>query len=69
MTALAEPQVAATMAEYEVQYPETGEVLGYVSLSPGTYFHALGRALRQNGLRLAPVGSSFSPRLSVEPLT
>jgi len=69
MTALAEPQIAARTAEYEVRYPETGEVLGYVTLAPESNAHALGRALRQNGLRLVPLNGDFGRQVSVDPLT
>jgi len=50
--AAAEKQRASDSACYEVRYPETGEVMGYLSASGGRPGDPLGAALAQNGFRL-----------------
>jgi len=52
MTVVADRDAAARAACYEVQFPETGEILGYVTVSGASCADGLGDALRQNGLRL-----------------
>ena len=54
MTVVADRDAAARAACYEVQFPETGEILGYVTVSGASCADGLGDALRQNGLRLVP---------------
>jgi hypothetical protein len=54
MTAVADREIAARGDYYEVQFPETGEILGYVTVGGANSADGLGEALRQNGLRLVP---------------
>ena len=54
MTVVADRDAAARTACYEVQFPETGEIVGYVTVSGAGSADGLGDALRQNGLRLVP---------------
>ena len=54
MTAVADREIAAKGGCYEVQFPETGEILGYVTVDGASSGDGLGEALRQNGLRLVP---------------
>jgi len=54
--AAAEKQTASDSACYEVRYPETGEVMGYVSAMGGKPGDPLGAALAQNGFRLVSTG-------------
>jgi hypothetical protein len=54
MRVVADRGTAARAACYEVQFPETGEILGYVTVSGASCADGLGDALRQNGLRLVP---------------
>ena len=64
--AAAEKQRASDSASYEVRYPETGEVMGYVSASGGKSGDPLGSALARNGFRLvsSPVGTGGPGRLA-----
>jgi hypothetical protein len=69
MTAFEHREIAAKGVCYEVQFPETGEILGYVTADGASSGDGLGQALRQNGLRLvraelqqpADQGTGFLP--------
>jgi hypothetical protein len=52
MTVLAERQVAFETACYEIRWPQTGEILGYLVRAPAGN-GALRRALERNGLALS----------------
>lgn len=54
--AAAEKQRAFDSASYEVRYPETGEVMGYVSAISRNPGDPLSAALAQNGFRLVSTG-------------
>ncbi len=59
MTALAEKRVASEVTRYEVRWPETGELLGYV-LGVNGSVGPLGRALEENGLLVVAAGPSLT---------
>ncbi len=60
MTVVAERRTRAEGGRYEVRYEETGQVLGYVTVTRGAEDQPLGRALEQNGFRLVPSESQAS---------
>jgi len=63
ITLTQQPRISSEPSHYKVLYPDTGEVLAYVSLPADKFASPLAQALENNGFRLVPLYPDLSPSL------